>query len=96
MKNFEAGLNGTSAADLANARQVAGTHYQSKIQHWDYVVANDLDYFQGQITKYVTRWKHKNGITDLRKAQHFLEKYLEVVSPVDDGSEPTHHYVKQE
>ena len=63
----------------ANDKQVAGSHYRSAIQHWDYVVANQLDYFQGQITKYVTRWKHKNGVTDLYKAQHFLEKYIEVI-----------------
>lgn len=64
----------------ANDKQVAGKHYRSSIQHWDYVIANDLDYFQGQITKYVTRWKNKNGITDLLKAQHFLEKYIEVIN----------------
>lgn len=63
----------------ANDRQIAGTHYQSAIQHWDYVIANDLDYFQAQITKYVTRWKKKGGITDLQKAQHFLQKYIEAV-----------------
>ena len=62
----------------ANDRQVGATHYKSEIQHWDYVVANDLDYFQAQITKYVTRWKKKGGIEDLRKAQHFLDKYIEV------------------
>ena len=67
----------------ANDKQVAGTHYRSKIQHWDYVVANDLDYFQGQITKYVTRWKLKNGLTDLHKAQHFLDKYIEVVKATE-------------
>ena len=63
----------------ANEKQVDGTHYRSGIQHWDFVIANDLDYFQGQITKYVTRWKKKNGIKDLEKAQHFLEKYIEAV-----------------
>lgn len=62
----------------ANNKQIAGDHYKSSIQHWDYVIANDLDYFQAQITKYVTRWKKKNGITDLEKALHFLEKYVEV------------------
>src|SRR5215469_7335598 len=62
----------------ANQRQVGGNHYQSNLQHWDYVVANNLDYFQAQITKYVTRWKRKGGIRDLEKAQHFLEKYIEV------------------
>ncbi len=62
----------------ANNTQVGGTHYLSPIQHWDFVVANDLDYFQGQITKYVTRWRKKNGIGDLYKARHFLQKYIEV------------------
>jgi Protein of unknwon function (DUF3310) len=62
----------------ANDKQVAGDHYKSSIQHWDYVVANELDYFQAQITKYVTRWKKKNGLTDLEKALHFLEKYIEL------------------
>jgi len=85
----------------ANDKQVAGSHYRSGIQHWDYVVANDLDYFQGQITKYVTRWKNKNGLPDLLKAQHFLEKYIEIVSSPglglpDDGSEPTRNYVNQD
>lgn len=62
----------------ANNSQVGGAHYRTEIQHWDYVVANELDYFQGQITKYVTRWKKKNGIQDLKKAQHFLTKYIEL------------------
>ena len=64
----------------ANTKQIGGEHYRSEIQHWDYVLANNLDYFQGQITKYVSRWKNKNGIEDLKKAQHFLEKYIEEVS----------------
>jgi hypothetical protein len=62
----------------ANDKQVGGSHYKSSIQHWDYVVANDLDYFQAQITKYVTRWKKKNGLVDLEKGLHFLEKYIEI------------------
>lgn len=64
----------------ANDVQVGGNHYKNQsIQHWDYVAANDLDYFQGQITKYVSRWKDKNGIQDLEKADHFLKKYMELV-----------------
>ena len=63
----------------ANDRQVAGSHYASGIQHWDYVVANDLNYFEGQITKYVTRCRKKGQcIQDLEKAKHFLEKYIEL------------------
>ena len=62
----------------ANKTQVAGSHYQSKMQHWDIVAEHQLDYFQGQITKYVMRWKLKNGVQDLEKAQHFLAKYIEL------------------
>lgn len=63
----------------ANETQVGGTHYKdSRIQHWDVAAANNYDYFQGQITKYVDRWKRKNGLQDLEKAAHFLQKYIEV------------------
>lgn len=62
----------------ANETQVGGNHYKEGIQHWDYAASHDFDYFQGQITKYVTRWKKKNGIQDLFKARHFLEKYIEI------------------
>jgi hypothetical protein len=63
----------------ANNSQVGGDHYRTGIQHWDYVVANGLDYFQAQIIKYVTRWRKKGGVQDLDKARHFLEKYRELV-----------------
>ena len=69
----------------ANDKQIAGSHYKTMTpdipQHWDIVALHNLDYFQGQITKYVMRWKNKNGIQDLQKALHFLEKYIELNSP---------------
>jgi hypothetical protein len=68
----------------ANERQVGGQHYkveQGKEQHWDRVARLGMDYFQGQITKYVERWKLKNGVQDLEKARHFLDKYIELNAP---------------
>jgi len=62
----------------ANDTQVAGTHYAAPVQHWDMVVMHELNYFEGQITKYVMRARKKNGLQDLQKAQHFINKYLEV------------------
>lgn len=63
----------------ANKTQVGGDHYRKQsIQHWDYVLANDIPYMEAQIIKYVSRHRNKNGIQDLQKAQHFLEKLLEV------------------
>ena len=62
-----------------NDIQYGGDHYkQLGIQVWDYAHANRLDYFQGSIIKYITRWKDKGGIEDLQKAKHFIDKYIEV------------------
>ena len=65
--------------NYANKTQVGGTHYKTKIEHWDWVHANDLNYFEGQITKYVARARKKNGMEDLKKARHFLDKYIELL-----------------
>lgn len=80
----------------ANKRQVAGDHYKSGIQHWDYVIANGLGYFEGQITKYVTRWRKKNGLQDLEKARHFLDKLIETVKAEQEGGEPDERYTNQD
>lgn len=64
-----------------NDRQVGGDHYKkaSNIEeHWDRVARLGLSYFQAQVTKYVERCRLKNGLQDLEKAQHFLEKMIEL------------------
>lgn len=63
----------------ANDVQIGGSHYNSKaIQPWDYIIANKLGYLEGTAIKYITRWKDKGGIQDIKKAIHFLEKLMEV------------------
>lgn len=64
----------------ANERQVGGTHYKvgEEEEHWDRAWRLGFDPFQYQITKYVERWKLKDGIPDLEKALHFIEKYIEL------------------
>ena len=63
----------------ANKTQVNGTHYMTKaIQPWDFIAANGLGFFEGNIVKYVARWKSKGGIDDLRKARHYLDKLIEL------------------
>lgn len=64
----------------ANDKQVSGDHYKTSYQHWDMIVAMGYgpEYYIGQITKYITRWRKKNGLRDLRKGQHFLEKLIEL------------------
>lgn len=63
----------------ANDRQVAGSHYIGVYQHWDYVIDGELNYFAAQVSKYIIRWRKKNGLQDLEKALHFWEKYKESV-----------------
>lgn len=63
----------------ANEKQVGGAHYQGSIQTWDYIIANDIGYLEGNVIKYVSRYKKKNGLQDLEKAQHYLEKLIESV-----------------
>lgn len=63
----------------ANQIQVGGTHYKTNgEEHWDRVNRLGLDYFQAQVTKYVERCWKKNGVEDLKKARHFLDKYIEL------------------
>ena len=65
----------------ANARQEGGTHYkQLMIQPWGYIISNNLGYLEGNIVKYVTRWQTKNGVQDLLKAKHYLDKLLEITN----------------
>jgi hypothetical protein len=67
-----------------NSRQVGGDHYKGKVvQPWDFIAANGLGFFEGNVVKYVTRWKDKGGVQDLHKARHYLDKLIEVA---DDGS----------
>jgi hypothetical protein len=62
----------------ANEKQIGGAHYKASIQCWDYIAANQIGYFEGNVIKYVSRWKDKNGLEDLKKAQHYLEKLIEL------------------
>jgi len=67
-----------STQSSANDKQVAGSHYQGQeLQHWDIVRIFNLDYMQAQILRYVMRCKRKNGLEDLQKAGHVLQKYIE-------------------
>jgi Protein of unknwon function (DUF3310) len=61
----------------ANDYQVGGGHYRTRIQHWDYVLANKIPYLEAMVIKYLTRWRKKNGSEDVRKAYHFILKLAE-------------------
>jgi hypothetical protein len=54
--------------------QVGGGHYKSRpIQPIEYIHANGLNYSEGAIVKYITRWRDKNGFEDLEKIKHYVD-----------------------
>lgn len=60
-------------------QQIGGKHYkQLTIQPVEYIHANDIGYFEGNVIKYVSRWRDKGGVEDLRKALHYLELLIEL------------------
>lgn len=64
-----------SALDM----QVSGDHYSKlSIQPIEFIQANNLDFFQGNMVKYATRYKDKNGVDDLRKVIHYAQLAIEL------------------
>lgn len=62
----------------ANERQIGGDHYAGKYQHWDLIEKHGIGYLEGCATKYIQRWRKKNGRQDLEKAVHYIDKLIEL------------------
>ena len=59
--------------------QQGGNHYlECVIQPVEYIHANGLNFFEGNVVKYITRWRRKNGLADLRKARHYIDLLIEL------------------
>jgi len=59
--------------------QVGGDHYKNlAIGPSEYAYKNGLGFIEGSIVKYVSRWKQKNGVEDLKKARHYLDLLIEM------------------
>jgi hypothetical protein len=51
-------------------------YYRGGIETADYIDSHSMDYFQGNVIKYVTRYKRKNGLEDLKKAEWYLQRLI--------------------
>lgn len=59
-------------------KQVGGDHYtRCAIQPWEVITRNGMDYFSGNVAKYIMRFTNKHGKEDLLKAQHYLAYMIE-------------------
>lgn len=51
-------------------------YHKGKIDTIKFCLENDLDFLQGNIVKYVVRYKEKNGLEDLNKAKEYLDRLI--------------------
>jgi len=61
--------------------QIGGDHYKKyKIQPTEFILANGIGFCEGNVIKYVTRWKDKGGVEDLKKARHYIDLLIKEAS----------------
>ena len=59
-------------------KQVGGSHYKKyKIQPVEFIIKNNIGFVEGNIIKYILRFKEKGGVQDLLKAKHYIELLID-------------------
>ena len=71
------------------AKQMEATdpvHYHFDIEPFDYIHDNQMGFAEGNVVKYITRWRYKeNGIEDLYKAKQYIDMLI-AKELVDDNN----------
>jgi hypothetical protein len=72
-------MSDTEKSDLLANHAPSGTHYKAMpIEPLQYIEANNLPFHEGCVVKYVSRWKEKGGLEDLKKAKFYIERLMEL------------------
>lgn len=59
--------------------QIGGNHYKKyAIQPIEFIHANKIPFIEGNIIKYICRWRDKNGVKDLEKVEHYIRLLKEL------------------
>jgi len=66
-------------------------HYNLGIETTDYICSWGMNFCEGNIVKYITRYKHKGGLEDLKKAMWYLEL---LISQTENLEKSKHGYKK--
>jgi hypothetical protein len=62
----------------SSKKQIGGNHYlKYKIQPVEFIIKNNIGFVEGNIIKYILRFKDKGGIADLEKAKHYIELLID-------------------
>ena len=73
------GIQDNAMEGGALGTQISGNHYLGfKIQPVEFINANDMDFLQGSVVKYISRHKLKGRQKDVEKAIHFCKLILEL------------------
>ena len=82
-EHMESWIDPYSGKVVQQKSYVRPAHYESSnpdvppIQMWDYALSQNLGFFEGNIIKYVSRWRNKGGVQDLHKALTYLQRLIE-------------------
>ena len=80
----------------AKRTQIGGDHYQNfVIQPIDFITQNNLGFCEGNVVKYVSRWRSKGGVEDLKKARHYLDLLIESEENTRQESAPCEDPVRE-
>lgn len=72
----------SDSSDKPSDIQIGGDHYSKmKIQPFEFITKNELSFAQGNVIKYICRYKHKNGKQDLEKVKHYVDLLIEQEYP---------------
>ena len=81
-------------------KQVGGEHYKGMvIQPVEFIQKNRLGFVEGNIIKYICRWRAKNGLEDLHKVRHYIDLLIDLESaeavktPDEAESEDNRFYI---
>lgn len=67
-------------------------HYKKlKIEPVEYILANEIPFCEGNVIKYVTRWRDKGGLDDLRKAKVYIDKIIQDYETKNHGTPIPEH-----
>ena len=60
------------------------SYYRKNIEVTDFILEYDMGFAEGNVVKYVTRYKDKNGVEELKKARWYLNKIIEIEEKNED------------
>ena len=73
---FDAIVEGLDSLVDLSSDKINPDYYTKGIETIDYIISHSMNYLEGNLVKYVTRYKFKNGLEDLLKARWYLDRLI--------------------